>query len=182
MFYENGYGVSRNYYEAKKWYVMSGQNGDQEARGAVKRINNLIKVNPEIYSKNKIDAESIDLFTDVRTITIKRSKELFQSYVAIRETQIDSNYLTEGKVVIDNEICSSHAAYNSYVNKGVFHVICRSGYKASGLLTPLALTFISTSLEFILGVLAFVYLSFSALPYPSIMTQFIFSGIFIYYS
>jgi len=137
LFYENGYGVSRNYYEAKKWYVMSGQNGDQEARGAVKRINNLIKVNPEIYSKNKIDAESIDLFTDVRTITIKRKKELFQSYVAIRETQIDSNYLTEGKVVIDNEICSSHAVYNSYVNRGVFQVMCPSGYKASGLVTPL---------------------------------------------
>lgn len=135
--YEMAYGSDINYYEAKKWFVMAGQHGSPRAVDDLKRINQLIKTNPEIYSKNIIDAESIDLFTDVRTITIKRSKELFQSYAAIREIQFDSNYLTEGKVVIDNEICSSHAAYNSYVNRGVFHVICPSGYKASGLITPL---------------------------------------------
>jgi len=136
-FYENGYGTSKNYVEAKRWYVLSADKGNKFAIDSLERINTLIKESSITTDNNISSLKSLDGFSDFRTMTISRGKTLSKTYAAIKQDFFGSNSITEGKVIIDNQICSSNASYNAKLNKGSLIVECPSGYNATGKVIPL---------------------------------------------
>ncbi len=136
-FYEKGYGTSKNYIEAKRWYALSADQGDKVSIDGLKRINNLIREQSLTTDNNNFSLKPLDGFSDFRTMTVKRGKKIFNTYAAIKEDQIGGNWITEGKVIIDNEICSSNSTYNEKTNAGVLLVECPSGYNATGKVIPL---------------------------------------------
>jgi len=135
-FYENGYGTSKNYVEAKRWYVLSANQGNKLAIDSLERINTLIKENP-ITIHNASFSKSLEGFSDIRTITVKSGKKIFETYAAIKQDQIESNWITEGKAISNNELCSASSTYNEKTNARVLLIECPSGYSASGYVTPL---------------------------------------------
>ena len=140
LMYQNGHGTSKNYIEAKKWYVLSANQGDKIAIDSLEIINTLIRENPKATDNNISSLKILEGFSDFRTMTVKRGKKIFHTYAAIKEDQIESNWITEGKVVIDNEICSSNSTYNVKTNAGILLLECPSGYSATGKVIPLGIS------------------------------------------